>query len=295
MTNVSVLERKGISLTPEDAGNSIELMFDMPELFRKMTKFMKDMAANDIQIIFKPKSVLFFSVCHSNNTSVLFSVDATKVNHYYCSEELDIGVPVSELWNILSRIKNQYRKIIFSFKKPQKNNQGISLGRCLKVVLDNTNEIEETHKINTKGIYEQISSKIMEDFGREKEYAIGMEMKNSHFKEFIKGILCITGTKFKFSQNGVNDNLRVICSSSNKKILSNYTFKSKPAFKTVLNLENEDSIVSVELNAETLKSISSNQIAEEISLFIDENLKFMTSSSFSDGIVRLQTLTACSP
>ncbi len=58
------IPRKGISKGPTDEGGVVEMLYDKPTIMKKVFQYFKTVAASQVQIIFRPKNIIFYAVDH---------------------------------------------------------------------------------------------------------------------------------------------------------------------------------------------------------------------------------------
>ena len=107
--------RNGIVSQPKDENNFIEFLYDKPLIFKKLWQYFKLMAVDKIQIIFRVGEIILWSEDHHKKSKMRIKINADKVNHYYCPEELDIGMSCKNPELIMATIDKTYTSIIFLY------------------------------------------------------------------------------------------------------------------------------------------------------------------------------------
>ena len=188
--------RNGIVSQPKDENNFIEFLYDKPLIFKKLWQYFKLMAVDKIQIIFRVGEIILWSEDHHKKSKMRIKINADKVNHYYCPEELDIGMSCKNLELIMSTIDKTYTSIVFLSKigYTQKD---------IRVILKNEIEIDESHRIELIGEYDKISN---ENMFLDKDYTIKFELPGRYFKKMISDIRTFSD-QITIRQDGVDEPL----------------------------------------------------------------------------------------
>ena len=130
-------QRVGVVPCPHDNANYMEFLYDKPILFKKLWQYFKLMAIEKIQIIFRPTEVIIWGEDHHKKSKMRVRIDADKINHYYCQEELDIGMFCKNPEIVMSKIDKTYSSLLFISKKGHSQ-------KDLRTILKNDIEIDES-------------------------------------------------------------------------------------------------------------------------------------------------------
>lgn len=275
------IPRKGISKNPTNADDFIEVLYDNPPVLKKIFQFFKALAASHIQIIFRPKHIIFYTEDHHETSKIKITVDCSKLNHYYCKSELSIGISARDMELIMNKVDKEYNSIILL------STVG-STQRNITLILENDMEIDEIHTIDViaAGQYKKMENEV--EFTDE-DYMIKFELPSRYFRKTINDIKTMSGT-LSIVQEDSESPLVFEYMTTNKKIQSKHPVKKPEKIKLQSNLSNDDSF-RVDVSISYLKPISASQIADDIQIFVDENKNFMTKSYIDDGTIEIKTLT----
>jgi len=273
------IPRQGIVSTPGDDNNAIEFLYDTPVILKKIIAFFKSLASSQIQIIFRPDDIVFYAQDHHKKSKIRIKVDGSKLNHYYCSNIIDIGVNCKDLELTLNKVDKEYNSIIMLVGKgnTQKN---------IIIVMVNDIQIDESHTIDVVGQYNHMEDE--EEFINE-DYMIQFTLPGKYFRKTINDIKTMSH-QLSIQQEDSDAPLEFGYNSPNKKIRSHHTFKNPDKVNFISNLDDESSF-RVDIKVDYIKPIASAHIADKITIFVDENRKFMTKAYIDNGTIEIKTLT----
>jgi hypothetical protein len=273
------IPRKGISKTATNPDDHIEVLYEQPVLLRKIFQFFKSLAAAQIQILFRPKDIIFYAEDHHKKSKIRVRLDATKLNHYYCKSTLDVGVASKDLELILNKVDKEYSSIVLL------SNLG-STQRNITLVLENDIQIDEMHTIDLVGQYDKMENE--SDFVDE-DYMIKFQFPSKYFRKTINDIKTMS-SQLSITQEDAESSLVFEYLTNNKKIQSKHTVKDNNKIKLVSELAAGDSF-RVDVKIDYIKPISAAQIADEVTILVDENKAFMTKAYIDNETIEIKTLT----
>jgi len=273
------IPRKGISKNPQNPDSFVEFLYDQPIVMKKIFSFFKALAATEIQILFRPKDIIFYAIDHHDKTKIRIKIDASKINHYYCRSVLDIGISQKEMEMILNKVDKDYTSIVVlsEIESNQKN---------LTVVFENDIQIDELHRIDLIATYGKLENE--QEF-IEEDYTVKFQLPSKYFKKMINDIKSIS-SQLSITQEDNESPLVFEYIAANSKLQSKHTVKNSDKIKLESNLSDHDSF-RVDLLIDYIKPISALQIADEIYILVDENKLFMTKAYVDNGAVEIKTLT----
>jgi len=273
------IPRKGISKHPANPDSFIEVLYDQPIVIKKIFQFFKAIAAAQIQIIFRPKDIIFYAVDHLEKSRIRVKIDATKLNNYYCRDILDVGVSTKEMELILNKIDKEYSCIILlsDISSTQRN---------ITLVLENDIQIDEMHRIELIGQYNKMEN---ERLFIDEDYTIKFEFPSKYFKKTINDIKTMS-LQLSITQEDSESPIVFEYLTENKRIQSKHTVKDGKKIKLESYLSDDKSF-RVDVRIDYIKPIAASQIADEIKILVDENKSFMTIAYIDDGSIEIKTLT----
>lgn len=273
------IARKGISKVPSNADDHIEFLYDQPVLLKKIFQFFKSLAAAQIQVMFRPKDIVFYAEDHHKKSKIYVKIDASKINHYYCKSTLDIGISSKEMELILNKVDKEYNNIIILSLIG-------STQRNITLILENDIQIDEVHTIDLIGQYNKMENE--EDFIDE-GHVIKFQLPSKYFKKTIGDIKTMS-SQLSITQEDNESPLLFEYLTHNKKIQSKHTVKDSNKIKLSSNLEAGESF-RVDVKIDYIKPISAAQIADSVMILTDENKAFMTKAYIDNQTIEIKTLT----
>jgi hypothetical protein len=271
--------RNGIVSTPKDKSNFIEFLYDKPLIFKKLWQYFKLMAVDKIQIIFRKEEIIIWSEDHHKKSKMRIKILASKVNHYYCAEELDIGMLCKNPELIMNTIDKTYTSILFLSKNSYTQ-------KDIRIILNNEIEIDESHRIELIGEYDKISNEpqFIDD-----DYTIKFELPGRYFKKMISDIRAFSD-QITIRQDGPDEPLVFEYIKTDKKIKSYHIVRNNNTIKFKSSL-GEDDTFRVSFKIDYVKPISSALLSENIIIYAHENKPLMFSILMDKGTVELKILT----
>lgn len=271
--------RNGISNSPNDESNFIEFLYDKPTIFKKIWQYFKLMAVDKIQIIFRKNVIIFWSEDHHKKSKIRIKIDCSKVNHYYCTEELDIGMTCKNPELIMGTIDKTYTNILMISKVNY--NQ-----KDLRFILNNEIEIDESHRIELIGEYSKITNE--EDYD-DMDYTIKFELPGKYFKKMISDIRTFSD-QITIRQDGIGEPLLFEYVKHDKKIKSFHIVRNSKLINFHSNLH-PDEMFRVSFKIDYVKPISSALLAENITIYAHENKPLIFSINMDKSTIGLKILT----
>lgn len=273
------IPKKGISKTPIDPEHVVEFMYDNPLMMKKIVAFFKSIAAQQIQIIFRAQDVIMYAKDHHEKSHIRIRIDATKLNHYYCKSNLDIGIAQKDLEMVLNVVDKDYNSIVIISKKS-------TIQETINIILESSIEIDENQDIELIGQYNHMDN---EQVFINESYTIYWQWSGKYFKKFINDIKTITD-EFAVVQERCDKPLTFEHNSNNKKIHKHYIVKNSSKIKLKSKLLGDDTF-RVDMRVEYIKPISSAHIADDILILVDENRPLMTKAMIDNNVIEIKTLT----
>lgn len=273
------LPRKGIQRSPQNPDSFVEVLYDQPVIMKKIFSFFKSVAAAEIQMIFRPKDIIFYAIDHNEKTRVRVRVDAEKLNFYYCRDVLDVGISQKEMEMILNKVDKDYSSLVIL-------SDVSTTRRNLTLVFENDIQIDELHRIDLIAAYNKMED---ESAFTDEDYAIKFTFPGKYFKKTVSDIKSMS-SQLSITQEDNTSPLIFEYLTENKRIQSKHTVKDSSKIKLESNLPDGESF-RVDVCIDYLKPISSSQIADEITILVDENKSFMTKAYIDNGTIEIKTLT----
>lgn len=271
--------RNGIVTNSKDPQNFVEFLYDKPLIFRKLWQYFKLMAVEKIQLIFRKNEIIMWGEDHHKKSKMRIRIDANNVNHYFVTDELDIGVACKNPELVMATIDKTYTSILFLSKVNYAQ-------KDIRIILNNEIEIDESHTIELIGEYDKMTD---EDKFMDMEHTIKFELPGRYFKKMISDIRTFSD-QITIRHDGVGEPLIFEYTEKNKKIKSYNVVRNNNAIKFESKLKNDDTF-RVSFNIDYVKPISAALLAENITIYAHENKPLMFHVGMDKNTVDLRILT----
>jgi hypothetical protein len=271
--------RNGIVTTAKDDTNFIEFLYDKPLIFKKLWQYFKLMAVEKIQILFRKNEVILWSEDHHKKSTMRVRIDVDKINHYFCEDELDIGILCKNPELIMSTIDKTYTSILFVSKHN-------FIQKDIRVRLSNEIEIDESHRIELIGEYDKINN---ENKFTDEDYTIKFTLPGRYFKKMISDIKAFSD-QVTIRQDGPDEPLLFEYIKNDKKIKSYHIVRNNKTINFTSKLTADDSF-RIGFKIDYVRPISSSLLSENVTIYAHENKPLMFSIMMDKQTVELKILT----
>ncbi len=271
--------KNGIVTVPSESYHMVEFLYDKPLVFKKLWHFFKLMAVDKIQINFTHDAIYMWCRDHHKQSHIRVKINCNEVNHYYCKDELEIGLLCKNPGLVMDTIDKTCGSILFisTADSSQKN---------IRVILKNDIEFEEVHKIELISDYTRIenSDKFMDE-----DYTIKFRLPGKYLKKMISDIESFSD-QVTIRQDSADDPLTFEYIKYDRKIKSTYVAKNSRNISLCSNLAENDTF-RASFMIDYVKPISSAVLADNIDIYADENKPLMFTIQMDEKAVELKILT----
>lgn len=271
--------RNGIVENPIDNSNYMEFLYDKPILFKKLWQYFKLMAVDKIQLIFRKNEIIMWGEDHHKKSKMRVRIDANKINHYYCKDELDIGMNCRNPELVMTKIDKTYSSLLFLSKVGYTQ-------KDLRAILKNDIEIDESHKIELIGEYQKIEN---EKMFLDEEYPIKFELPGKYFKKMISDIRGFSD-QITIRQDSFDEPLVFEYITHDKKINSENIVRNNKGIKFSSSIK-EDETFRTSFKIDYVKPISSALLSDCISIYAHESKPLMFKVSMDNDTIEIRILT----
>ncbi len=206
-------------------------------------------------------------------------INCHEVNHYYCQEELEIGLLCKNPELVMNTIDKTCNSILFISTQD-------SLQKNIQIVLKNDIEFEEIHKIELIGDYDRAED---EKKFLDEDYALKFKLPGKYFKKIISDIRTFSD-QATIRQDGIGEPLMFEFIKYDKKIKSLHMAKNSKSIALQSNLE-EDDTFRTSFKVDYVKPISSAVLADTIEIYADESKPLMFIIQMDDKAIEMKILT----
>lgn len=274
--------KHGIQIAPKCEENLVEFIYDQPILIKKISSFFRLLAAENIQIIFRPEEIILYTHDYDKKSHVRVAITAAKLNHYYCGAEYDIGLSCEEFERIMRKIDKHYSQILIIVDRENINKE-------LTVRLENSINIAEIYQIALTGRYDRIAAFPAAAQFMHANYPIELTYPSDYFKRLITD-LREHDKKISYVQESGDAPLKIECQSQTKKTRTEFLHNDPASLNLVSRVAPGDSF-HMAIMLQNLKAISAAQLSDAITVRLDEERMFMTEAIMDEGTINVRTLT----
>lgn len=271
--------RNGIVEKPTDMSNYMEFLYDKPIIFKKLWQYFKLMAVDKIQIIFRKDEIIMWGEDHHKKSKMRVRIDANKINHYYCKDELDIGMNCRNPELVMTKIDKTYSSLLFLSKVGYTQ-------KDLRTILKNDIEIDESHKIELIGEYPKIED---ENMFLDEDYPIKFELPGRYFKKMISDVRAFSD-QITIRQDSYDEPLIFEYITHDKKINSENIVRNSKVIKFTSDIKEVDTFRS-SFKIDYVKPISSALLSENVSIYAHERKPLMFIVGMDNNTIELRILT----
>jgi hypothetical protein len=109
-------EFRGVVTEPFNPEHIMEFVCCDAKSFKKLNSLHKGYAVNEVCISFRPNSVVMTANDRLNKSTVHISIDCSKLNHYYCRQDVTIWIKRESMDKIFAAFDKTRCKITFILK-----------------------------------------------------------------------------------------------------------------------------------------------------------------------------------
>lgn len=122
------LQRLGIVNEPSNADkttdiylNAVELMYENPQLFKKLFSLFKVYNVELIHVCFDVDRLFMYAVDHTGDVTINIEILGAQMNRYYVESPINIDLDTSQFHKIFQVIGKDFTRIIFMSNRKNKN------------------------------------------------------------------------------------------------------------------------------------------------------------------------------
>lgn len=255
------VDKKGVVAEPLDKNNIMELVYDIPIIFKKIFGFLKSMEVKEIKMKFMENNVQLISLDHLEKNIINLNIDCSKMIHYYCKTPIVVILDSKNIEKVLQKIDKNYNTITFISNCNTYRSE-------IMINFANTDiDIDEIHIINlmesnfideNKYEFKQIDHEA---------YPLNFKLSSKYFKKLINDN-ALFSDKFKIEKlKGVV--LQFPYDTDGRTIKVNNIVKNAEKIELHSTLD-ENEIFSVSTYIDYIKSLSNSLISENIKIYVDK-------------------------
>ncbi len=262
-TKKEQVERLGVVNEPKNNDNIIELIYDVPIIFKKIFNFLKLMEVKEIKIKFLETNVQLISIDHLEKNIIHLNIDCSQMIHYYCKTQIKIVLDSKNIEKVLQKIDKSYNTITIISKKDTYRSE---------IIINFSNsdiDIDEIHIINLMESNFIDDSKYDFSHINYDTYPLKCQLPSKYFKKVINDISSFSNI-FKIEKlKGIQ--LQFPYDSDGRTIKVNNIFNNADKIKLTSTLP-ENIIFSVSTYIDYVKALSNSLICDTVSMYLHQEL-----------------------
>jgi hypothetical protein len=259
------IPREGVQETPsveEDIPQLqyiLEFYYDNPMIFKKMIVLFKNMDSKHANIYFRKDKIIFLATDFKGNNHIYSEILGNKVNKYYIEEEFNVGINMSSLILISSKITREYQSIKIQCTRTQKEEQ-------IEIILYNDKLDNPTiSKINLEKTDPALNIvNIEKSIAAMENYPIKFVLDTKTFKRKINNALTF-GPKLRIEKDG-DGPLKFITDYKDCNGEDTDIFQSSAKINLVSTIE--DDLFSATVYLSYLKALANALIADDLHIAV---------------------------
>jgi hypothetical protein len=272
--------RKGILDTPSCADNLVEVMYDKPVSFKKLSSFWKSLNAEKIAFIFAPTKLIMYTKNYKESNWVRACMDGAKVVSYYCPHDVGMIVLFANLELIWRKLDKAYETVSFIITK--KNN-----GKVLNIILQNEFNIPEYFEIDV--IMDHAYGKLFDGvFDEGIHYPLEFKLSGKYFKKAISDTKDFDD-QWTIEKYGETGSLMFAYRSINGQVRARNVPKNPKDVITKCDIKQGD-IFTVSVFVNNIKPTSANQLADVICFKAAKDKRLLIWADIDEGSIIVDIL-----
>jgi hypothetical protein len=252
----------------------MEFFYDDPLSIRKISQFFKSMVCTNIQIIFREREIIMYSVDHTQKSRIRVRINTTNVNRYYLLQEFEVGVLAENLEEVLNCVDKEYLVMMMTSNLVDYRNR-------IFAMYSTAIGIEELHSIELVSAYDAMGDETQ--FTNEEGYMVQFRLPSKYFRKTINDMKSLSKT-VSVCQDAPDAPVQFIYAKEiNRKIRSRHTITKTSDVGLVSKLKAGNTF-RVTFDLGYVKPISHAQLGNHVTLMLDENRPLMIKAMLSPDI-----------
>ena len=266
-------KRNGISPKPLNVDNCVEMVYDMPTVFKRIFALFKSMAVKEICISFNEKTIDIFTADHLKKSHIKITMRCDKINHYYCKEPIKSYLNPKNMEKIIQVLDKNYTSVAFILKT-------LTNRSTLNILFKNDIKIDEFREIDLI----QPSNSAMDVSFDDSSYPIKFILPGKYFKKIVTDVGSFSDI-MTISKTGASP-LTFNYVSKDKTVKSMHIVNAPESIRLVSNI-GDDYIFSSSIQIDYIKPLSSSLLSESISISADTHRNMIFKMDVDDKSVEI--------
>lgn len=190
----------GIQPGPQQVEDTMELVYDNPQLFKKIIQIFTSYQAGEIEFLFDPNGVKLFAVDHQKHSNIYIALDGRGMNRYYCKEQFRVCVKRALLDAVFQTVGKTHYKITFVARSDHRS-------KLYCIINSSSHNNDKTFEIPV--ILKQDQANFVDD---DSAYPVKFTLSSPAFKDLVNPKL---GTSITIEKRG-SDPLQLVYDKVNQ-------------------------------------------------------------------------------
>ena len=261
------VESHGISETPLDAKNVLELTYSNPRMFKKLIQLYKQFQVGEIEMNFDKAGLKITTLDHTGKSTIYTTIDGRCMNHYYCKNPISICVSRESLERVLGTLGKNHYSIKIVLGEDHRSSMYITVN-------DIEYDSSDTYNIDVMCRSPDGAAPGESHRDDDTNYPIKFSMSFQHFKTRIKNIKKLS--PFIIIQKDGNKNLQITYDGPQQ---VNFVGEYKDGAKIGLESRLADNdAINVSVCIDYIRPFSNSDIGDKVFIAADKysKISFMT-------------------
>jgi len=265
------IERLGIVEAPSNAVrnsgdklNAMELVYENPQMFKKIFALFKVYAVELIHVCFDKDRLSMYAVDHTNHVTINVEILGSMMNRYFIEEPINIDLDTNQFYRIFQVIGKDFTRILF-----MTNRANIRVTLWM-IFLDEQNN-KSTYQIQLNDVKEgKITlEQTKELFAAAQKYPVSFELDHKFLKNKIAEMSNLS-KKFVIQQDmtNKNSNMCFVATTDDSKIKNTSPIKNPGKSNLVNNYNGQLFTAPVFVNH--IRPFVSASLGDNIKIMVDD-------------------------
>lgn len=274
-------QKVGLLKEPTTSDNLVELIYDKPGIFKKICSYWSSLNSDKIHFVFTQKNMTLYTKNYKESNTVGINFDGSKMNQYYCPQDLKISVSFANLELIMQKLDKIYESISFVIQKKHQK-------RRLDIILQNEFNMPEYFKVDIIMDDTTSADTFRDWFTDPVPYALEFKLPGKYFKKMISDTKQFD-KQWTIEKYGVDGNLTFKYKSGNGQVDATVVPKNTKEMGLKSSVSAKE-IFSVSVYVDNIKPTSSAQLADTVLVRAAKDRALWISAELDENAITLNVL-----
>ena len=271
------LKRNGISTTPLNDANYMEMIYDRPSIFKRVFVLFKSMAVKSICMEFKERTIDIHTTDHLKKSHIKVVIKCDKINHYYCASPIKSYVNPKNLEKIIQVLDKHYVSVAFVLKT-------ITNRSVMNIIFKNDIKIDEYREID---LIQPSRPPPVISFNTT-NYPIKFTLPSKYFKKLISDVGLFSDTLNIIKVGRAPLTFSYV--SKDKTVKSRHIVQSSESIN-LISLISDDDIFSSSIQIDYIRPLSNSLLSDTVSIAADPHKNIICKIDVDNGVIEIRINT----